>query len=142
MRFPPVMAIIAISEGERTTLFPEPVGLWVACLRKECTSGRILRSCAAFHFGFATRNIAMRLEFGKIRGGIRRLTDTSTLPLFCQSQFGGEGGSVLICDVAPGFSPACAALKGGATFKLGHYQLNGSRRSSMIREIPALRGQK
>jgi hypothetical protein len=30
-------------------------------------------------------------------------------------------GSVLICDVAPGFSPACAALKGGATFKIGHY---------------------
>jgi hypothetical protein len=30
-------------------------------------------------------------------------------------------GSVLISDVAPGFSPACAALKGDATFKLGHY---------------------
>jgi hypothetical protein len=41
---------------------------------------RILRSCAAFHFVFATRNIVTLLEFGKIRGGIRRLTDTSALP--------------------------------------------------------------
>jgi len=80
------MAIIAISEGEKTTLFPEPAGLWVACLRKERPSRRILRSCAAFHFVFATGNIVTLFEFGKIRGGIRRLTDTSTLPLFCQSQ--------------------------------------------------------
>ena len=31
-------------------------------------------------------------------------------------------GAVLISDVAPGFSPASAALKGGATFKLGQQQ--------------------
>ena len=31
-------------------------------------------------------------------------------------------GSVLISSVAPGLSPACAALKGGATPKLGHYR--------------------
>jgi Arc/MetJ-type ribon-helix-helix transcriptional regulator len=47
-----------------------------------------LRSCAAIHFVFATENIVTRLEFGKIGGGIRRMTDTSTPPLFCQSQFG------------------------------------------------------
>ena len=29
--------------------------------------------------------------------------------------------SVLVCGVAPGFSPACAVLKGGATFELGHH---------------------
>ena len=51
-------------------------------------------SCAAFYFVFATRNIITLLELGKIRGGIRRRTDTSTLPLFCQSQFGGEGNFV------------------------------------------------
>ena len=56
------MAIIAISEGERTTLFPEPVGRWVACRRKERTGTRILRSCAAFHFVFATRNIVTLFE--------------------------------------------------------------------------------
>jgi hypothetical protein len=63
------------------------------------TGTRTLRSCAAFHFVFATRNIVTLLEFGKIRGGIRRssdpstdgLADTSTLPLFCQSEFDGEG---------------------------------------------------
>jgi hypothetical protein len=38
-------------------------------------------SCAAFHPAFAIRNIATPLEFGKNRGGIRRLTDTSALPL-------------------------------------------------------------
>jgi hypothetical protein len=66
------MAIIAISEGEKTTLFPEPVGLWVACRRKERTGIRQpTDSCAAFHFVFATRNIVTLLEFGKIRGGIR-----------------------------------------------------------------------
>ena len=32
-------------------------------------------------------------------------------------------GAVLISGVAPGFSPAHAALKGGATFKLGQYQI-------------------
>ena len=58
------------------------------------TGTRILRSCAAFHFVFATRNIVTLLEFGKVRGGIRRLTDTPTLHLFCQSQFGGEGDFV------------------------------------------------
>jgi hypothetical protein len=36
-------------------------------------------SGAAFHFVFVTRNIVTRLEFGKIRGGIRRLTDSSTM---------------------------------------------------------------
>ncbi len=56
------MAIIAISEGERTTLFPEPVGRWVACRRKERTGTRILRSCAPFHFVFATRNIVTLFE--------------------------------------------------------------------------------
>ena len=34
------------------------------------------------------------LEFGKIREGIGQSTDTSTLLLFCQSQFGGEGNFV------------------------------------------------
>jgi hypothetical protein len=58
------------------------------------TGTRILRSCAAFHFVFAMRNIVTLLEFGKICGGIRQPTDTSTLPLFCQSQFGGEGNFV------------------------------------------------
>jgi hypothetical protein len=47
------------------------VGLWVACLRKEHTGTRILRPCAAFQFVFSTGNIVTRLEFGKIRGGIR-----------------------------------------------------------------------
>ncbi len=36
-------------------------------------------------------NIVTQLEFRKIREGIRRLTDTSTLRLFYQSQFVGEG---------------------------------------------------
>jgi hypothetical protein len=66
------------------------------------TGTRILRSCAAFHFVFATRNNETLPESGKIHGGIRRsrdpsaegLKDTSTLPLFCQSQFGGEGNFV------------------------------------------------
>jgi hypothetical protein len=35
--------------------------------RYKRTGTRILRSCAAFHFVFATRNIATLLEFGKIR---------------------------------------------------------------------------
>jgi len=82
------MAIIAISEGEKTTLFPEPAGLWVACRRKERPSRRILRSCAAFHCVFATISIVTQFEFGKIHGGIRRSTcpsadelpDSSTLP--------------------------------------------------------------
>jgi hypothetical protein len=47
------------------------VGLWVACLRKEHTGTRILRSCAGFHFVFAMRNIVTLLKFGKVRGGIR-----------------------------------------------------------------------
>ena len=33
-----------------------------------------------------------------------------------------QSASVLISSVAPGLSPACAALKGGATSKLGHYR--------------------
>jgi hypothetical protein len=37
----------------------------------ERTGARILRSCAGFHFAFATRNIVTLLEFGKIGGGIR-----------------------------------------------------------------------
>jgi len=37
---------------------------------------------------FAMRNLVTLLEFVKTRGGIRRLTDTLTLPLFCPSQFG------------------------------------------------------
>ena len=53
-----------------------------------------MRCCAAFHFVFATRSIVTLLEFGKIRGGIRRLTDTSTLPLFCPSQFGQPQGGM------------------------------------------------
>ena len=48
---------------------------------------------------FATRNIVTRLEFGKIRGGIRQPTDTSTLTLICESQFGGEGKFVYTSSI-------------------------------------------
>ena len=36
-------------------------------------------------------------------------------------QLSMELGNVLISEVAPGLSPACAALKGGATFESGHH---------------------
>ena len=39
-------------------------------------------------------NIETARELGKSRGGIRRLTDTSRLPRFCQSQFGAEDNFV------------------------------------------------
>ena len=41
--------------------------------------------------------------------------------IFSRLQPVGHVGTVLISDVAPGFSLAPAALKGGATFKLGQY---------------------
>jgi hypothetical protein len=50
----------------------------------ERTGTRILRSCATFHFVYAMGNIASLLEFGKVRGGIRRLTDTPRYPSFAK----------------------------------------------------------
>jgi hypothetical protein len=47
-----------------------------------------------FHFVFATRNIVTLLELGKIRGGIRRLTDTSTLPAY------GSGNQLKVGETA------------------------------------------
>jgi hypothetical protein len=43
------------------------------------------------------------------------------------------GGSVLISDVAPGLSPAYAALKGGATIKIGHYRAKANLAEHKIR---------
>jgi hypothetical protein len=43
---------------------------------------------------FATKNIVTLLEFGNVRGGIRRLTDTSTLPAY------GSGNQLKVGETA------------------------------------------
>ena len=43
---------------------------------------------------YATRNIVTRLEFGKVRGGIRLGAGYLHATLICESQFGGEGNFV------------------------------------------------
>jgi hypothetical protein len=69
------------------------------------------------------RALNQLVRFGNIslrRGGAlttRELRASSTVP-----EEPKNFGAVLISGVAPGFSPASAALKGGATFKLGQHQ--------------------
>ncbi len=82
-------------------------------------------SCAAFRVAFAIRNIVWPLEFGKNRGGIRRLTDTSALPNLPRR--GGRwrrGGRILPSSAARprDMTPAngyCARATGHGSIRTG-----------------------
>jgi PAS domain S-box-containing protein len=58
-----------------------------------------------------------------VRATLRAYDDAGQLSKHPPGSLPELTGAVLLSGVAPGFSPARAALKGGATFKLGQHQL-------------------